>query len=35
MSYTRESAMSVADTKGDLIAFGRWFIGNVSVDALL
>ena len=28
-AYTRESAIRVAETKGDLIAFGRPFIGNV------
>lgn len=27
--------MKVADTKGDLIAFGRWFIGNVSASSLI
>lgn len=28
--YTREKALHVAETKGDLIAFGRLFISNVS-----
>ena len=28
--YTREEAMKVADEKGELIAFGRYFISNVS-----
>ena len=29
-AYTRDSAIRVADTKGDLIAFGRQYISNVS-----
>ncbi len=29
--YTRESAMQTADRKGDIIAFGRYFISNVSL----
>lgn len=28
--YTRETAMQVANEKEDLIAFGRYFISNVS-----
>ncbi len=28
--YTRTSAMKTADEKGDFIAFGRYFISNVS-----
>jgi NADPH2 dehydrogenase len=28
--YTRETGMSVAQRKGDLIAYGRLFISNVS-----
>ena len=28
-AYTRDTAIQVAETKGDLIAFGRPFIGNV------
>ena len=28
--YTRDHALEVAETKGDLIAFGRYFISNVS-----
>lgn len=30
--YTRETAIDVAEKKGDLIAFGRSFIGNVSTS---
>lgn len=30
-NYSRESAMKTADKTGDLIAFGRLFISNVSV----
>ena len=33
--YTRETALEVAETKGDLIAFGRLFIGTVSSYYLL
>ena len=29
-AYTRESAIEAADKKGDIIAFGRHFISNVS-----
>ena len=29
--YTRETGMRVAQRKGDLIAYGRLFISNVSV----
>ncbi len=32
--YTRQSAIETADTKGDLIAFGRPFIGNVSMTCI-
>ncbi len=32
-AYTRESAMATADTKGDIIAFGRYFISNVRLLA--
>lgn len=28
--YDRESAITGADERGDLIAFGRWFISNVG-----
>jgi NADPH2 dehydrogenase len=28
--YTRESAIEAADVKGDFVAFGRWFLANVS-----
>jgi NADPH2 dehydrogenase len=28
--YDRDSAIKTADTKGDLIAFGKWYISNVS-----
>ena len=30
--YDRDLAIEFADTKGDLIAFGRYFISNVSVS---
>ena len=30
-AYTRETAIDVADNKGDLIAFGRLFLANVCV----
>ncbi len=33
--YTRESGMETADEKGDLIAYGRWFISNVGFFALI
>jgi len=33
--YTREHAMEIADTKGDLIAFGRAFIGNPDLPIRL
>ena len=32
--YTRETAIDVADKKGDLIAFGRPFLANVRAPAL-
>lgn len=32
--YNRELALKVAETKGDLIAFGRFFISNVRADFL-
>ncbi len=28
--YTRESGMKAADEKGDLIAYGRWYLANVG-----
>ena len=30
--YNRDRALEVAETKGDLIAFGRLFISNVSMS---
>jgi NADPH2 dehydrogenase len=33
--YTRELSLEVAEKKGDLIAFGRPFIANVSTSDLL
>ncbi|PBK85283.1 NADH:flavin oxidoreductase/NADH oxidase [Armillaria gallica] len=33
--YTRESAMKVADEKGELIAFGRYFISNPDLPKKL
>ncbi|KAK0229943.1 hypothetical protein EDD85DRAFT_972609 [Armillaria nabsnona] len=33
--YTRESAMQTADRKGDIIAFGRYFISNPDLTARL
>lgn len=32
--YTRELGIDVAETKGDLIAYGRPFIANVSLDII-
>ncbi|KAK0229939.1 hypothetical protein EDD85DRAFT_125852 [Armillaria nabsnona] len=34
-AYTRESAMETADTKGDIIAFGRYFISNPDITVKL
>ncbi|KAK0460503.1 uncharacterized protein EV420DRAFT_1306399 [Desarmillaria tabescens] len=34
-AYTRESAMETADTKGDIIAFGRYFISNPDITLRL
>lgn len=31
--YNRETALAVAETKGDLVAFGRYFISNVRQGA--
>jgi NADPH2 dehydrogenase len=31
-NYTRQKAIDVAEEKGDIIAFGRYFICNVSVS---
>lgn len=34
--YARDSAIKTADNRGDLIAFGKWYISNVSLlDGLL
>lgn len=33
--YTRQTALDVAESKGDLIAFGRPFISNVSMRSVL
>jgi NADPH2 dehydrogenase len=30
--FTRDTAIEFADKKGDLVAFGRHFISNVSID---
>lgn len=30
--YTSETALHTAEEKGGLIAFGRWFVSNVSLD---
>lgn len=32
-AYTRESGMEAADTKGDLIAYGRLYLSNVSLKS--
>lgn len=32
--YTRETALEVAEKKGDIIAFGRLFISNVSLHSI-
>ncbi|KAK0499082.1 hypothetical protein EDD18DRAFT_1070338 [Armillaria luteobubalina] len=34
-AYTRKSAMETADTKGDIIAFGRYFISNPDITVKL
>ncbi|KAG7445340.1 NADH:flavin oxidoreductase/NADH oxidase [Guyanagaster necrorhizus] len=34
-AYTRESAMETADIKGDIIAFGRYFISNPDITIRL
>jgi NADPH2 dehydrogenase len=31
-NYNRESAIKVAEDKGDVVAFGRPFIANVNLD---
>ncbi|KAK0189366.1 hypothetical protein F5146DRAFT_624089 [Armillaria mellea] len=33
--YTRESGMKTADEKGDLIAYGRWYISNPDLSMRL
>ncbi|KAK0445624.1 uncharacterized protein EV420DRAFT_1648345 [Desarmillaria tabescens] len=33
--YTRETGMQIADEKGDLIAYGRWFISNPDLPTRL
>lgn len=33
--YARESALKTAEEKGDIIAFGRFYISNVSISSYL
>ena len=33
--YTRDLGINTAEEKGDLIAYGRWYLGNVRVSVYL
>ena len=33
-AYDSVSGTAIADTRGDLVAYGRWFISNVRVESV-